>query len=233
MAPLSCPGSASRDRRGRDLLAALVFRRREAKSRPFEERARRSCPDDRPDKHRTTCLDHAWSRPPSPCSPPPPPPARAERRPCARARRGRGRGADAAEHHRAAHRRPGDGVDAGDEDGQQGDEAQGGDDEELLRELPPVLPVAHDDAHRAVRPQPRRALQPGARRGLRRLQRAPREQQPRAVDAGGRLSDRLHRQVPERVRVAGRVRDAPPTSPGAGTTGGSWRPRTRSTSATR
>ena len=44
----------------------------------------------------------------------------------------------------------------------------------------------------------------------------------------------LHRQVPERVRGAGRVRHAAHRrAAGAGTTGACWRRRTRSTSATR
>ena len=69
--------------------------------------------------------------------------------------------ADAPEHHRPAHRRPGEPLAEGDEDRQQGDEAKGGDVQALLHELPALLPVADDDAHRRVRPQPRRAVEHG------------------------------------------------------------------------
>ena len=80
--------------------------------------------------------------------------------------RARGQGAGVggeAEHRRPAHRRPGVALDAGDEDRRQGAEAQGRDDEALLRQLPALLPVAGDDPHRPVRAQPRRALELAAR----------------------------------------------------------------------
>ena len=89
-------------------------------------------------------------------------------------------------------------------------EAQGRDPEALLQQLPPLLSLADDPAHGPVRAQPRGALEPGARRRLRALQRAARRQQSRGLAPGGRLRDLLRGQVPERVRGAGRVRDAAP-----------------------
>ncbi len=123
---------------------------------------------------------------------------------------GAGGGADgwrSAEHHRPAHRRPGDALDAGDEGRRQGAQAQGRHAQALLRQLPAVLPRAVDAVHGPVRPQPRGALERAARRRLRRLQRAPRRQLPAVVAAGCRLPDLLHRQVRERLRRARRVRD--------------------------
>ena len=117
-------------------------------------RASRQCPDNRPDKRRSTRSDRprlaavgvavlvAAA-------------ALALALGDAEPRRGRPAAQTPPEHRRPAHRRPGDRLDAGDEDGQQGDEAQGRDDEALLRQLPALLPLADDAAHRPVRAQPR------------------------------------------------------------------------------
>ena len=88
----------------------------------------------------------------------------------------------------------------------EGAEAQGRDDEALLRQLPALLPGADDDAHRPIRPQPRGVSNapPDGGYGV--------FNKPTATTTcrsgcRRRLPHLLHRQVPERLRGARRVRD--------------------------
>ena len=140
----------------------------------------------------------------------------------------------AAEHHRPAHRRPGVALDAGDEDRRQGAEAQGRDDEALLRQLPALL------SRRARRCSPA---------STRTTTRCSRTRRPTAATASSTSCTATTtcrcgcRRPAIRPPTSASTRTAtpsptstgprPPTCPRAGTTGTCSRRRAPSTSTTR